>query len=271
MLQTFKQHWPEYVIEACLLGIFMISAAVFTILFEYPGLPTSEYIQDPTLRRIIIGLAMGGTCVALIYSPIGKRSGAHMNPAVTLAFYSLGKVSRADTAWYILFQFIGGFGGIALVGLVVWPYLSAPSVEFIATVPGPTGPWVACIAEFGIAYLMMSAVLFSSNRPSLSAWTGWISGMLVTSFVIFESPLSGFGMNPARTFGSALLGWIWTALWLYFIAPLAGMLLAAQVYRALGRPVKCAKLHHPGHKHCIFHCEYLQKLDHELHDRFKIP
>src|SRR5947199_287880 len=89
-------HWPEYLIEATCLGLFMLSVCVFGTLFEHPGSPIRQAIGDPLLRRIPMGLAMGLTAIALIYSPFGKRSGAHMNPAVTLTYARLGKITRLD-------------------------------------------------------------------------------------------------------------------------------------------------------------------------------
>jgi aquaporin Z len=79
----------------------------------------------------------------------------------------------------------------------------------------------------------------------------------VASYITLEAPLSGMSMNPARTFGSAFFGRNWTAIWIYFTAPLLGMLAAAQLYLARrGRQaVACAKLHHRNSKRCIF-CEY---------------
>jgi aquaporin Z len=86
-METFKSHLPEYSMEAALLGLFMVSAGVVTILFEYPNSPLHQAIASADVRRWLIGVAMGSTAIALVYSPWGKQSGAHMNPAVTLTFY----------------------------------------------------------------------------------------------------------------------------------------------------------------------------------------
>ena len=93
---VLADHWPEYLIEGAALGLFMISAGLFATLFEYPGSPVHQAIPDPTICRILIGVAMGVTAIGIIYSPWGQRSGAHMNPATTLTFWTLGKVKAHD-------------------------------------------------------------------------------------------------------------------------------------------------------------------------------
>jgi aquaporin Z len=105
-------HWREYLIEGWALGAFMVSAGVATTLIEYPGFWLHQAITDPDLRRTLIGVAMGLTAVALIYSPWGQRSGAHMNPAVTLTFLRLGKIARWDALFFIVAQCLGGILGV---------------------------------------------------------------------------------------------------------------------------------------------------------------
>ena len=104
----------------------------------------------------------------------------------------------------------------------------------------------------------MTVVLTVSNRPGLNRFTGLCAGALVASYIAFEAPLSGMSMNPARTMGSAVYAQVWTALWIYFAAPLLGMLAAAQVYVATQgiQRVLCAKLHHDNSQRCIFRCSY---------------
>jgi aquaporin Z len=102
----------------------------------------------------------------------------------------------------------------------------------------------------------MLTVLMVSNTRRLARYTGLFAGLLVATYISIEAPLSGMSMNPARTLGSALFAGDWTALWIYFIAPPTGMLLAAELYlRQRGpRAVFCAKLHHQNDRPCIF-CE----------------
>src|SRR5947209_462420 len=90
-IESLRAHWPEYVIEAGLLGAFMISACVFGALYEFPQSPVHRALHSSLLRRVLMGLSMGLMAVALTYSPWGKQSGAHYNPSVTLTFFRLGK------------------------------------------------------------------------------------------------------------------------------------------------------------------------------------
>ena len=243
--------------EAALLGLFMISACAVTVLLEHPASPVRRAVPEPFLRRLLIGLAMGTTAILLIYSPWGRRSGAHMNPAVTLTFTRLGKVAPRDGMAYGLAQFVGGGAGVWIAGTALGGLLAHPSVGYAATVPGQWGVPVAFLAEAGISCVLVLVVLSVSNHPRWSAYTGLCAGLLVATYITFEAPLSGMSMNPARTFASAVAAGNWTAVWVYFTAPPLGMLAAAQLYLARRGPqaVACAKLHHPPSTRCIF-CDY---------------
>jgi aquaporin Z len=255
---ALRRHWPEYLMEAAGLGLFMIAAAVATTVLEHPAFPAHGAIPDPLFRRILIGIAMGLTAAGIMYSPWGKQSGAHLNPAVTLTFLRLGKIEPADTVFYVAAQFIGGLAGVLAAATVIGVFLADPSVNYIVTTPGPSGTGAAFVAELAISFGLMLTVLFVSNTKSLAPMIGLFAGVLVATYISIEAPLSGMSMNPARTFASALPARLWTALWVYFTAPPLGMLLAAECYTRLRdrRRVYCAKLHHQNRKRCIFRCQY---------------
>jgi aquaporin Z len=257
-MDALRRHYPEYLIEAVGLGLFMISAAVFTTLLEHPGSPLHQAIALPLLRRFLIGVAMGWTVIAIVYSPWGQQSGAHLNPAFTFTFFRLGKIKPWDALFYILFQFFGGLIGLWIAGGILRGALAAPSVNYIITTPGTGGEAVAFLAEFLISFGLMLMVLFVSNSPRRGRYTGLFAGLLIAAYITVEAPLSGMSMNPARTMASALLAQNFTALWVYFCAPLVGMLLASEVYvQWKGRSaVRCAKLHHENNQRCIFRCSY---------------
>ncbi|WP_455243973.1 MIP/aquaporin family protein [Petrachloros mirabilis] len=262
-LESLRAHWPEYFMEAAGLGFFMISAAIATTALEYPHSPIHALIPDSTLRRIVIGICMGLTAVALIYSPWGKQSGAHLNPAVTLTFYRLGKIEGADAFFYIVAQSLGGLIGVVVSAVTVGMAIEHPSVNYVVTVPGTPGAMVAFVAEVIISFGLMLMVLLMSNHKSLATYTGLTAGCLVAIFISVESPLSGMSMNPARTFASAIPANLWTAFWIYLTAPPMGMLAAAEAYKRVKtlKHVYCAKLHHQNGKRCIFRCNYPELLD----------
>jgi MIP family channel proteins len=261
MVRALRAHWPEYLIEAAGLGLFMLVAGLVATLLEYPGSPVHRAIEDPLLRRVPMGLAMGLTAIAIVYSPWGKQSGAHINPAVTLCFYRLGRIEPWDAVFYVLFQVAGGAIGVLLALGLLGAAFSAPRVRYVATLPGPGGAATAFGAEALLSFTLMSVVLFSTNAARLHRYTGFFAGCLVAGFVVIAAPVSGMSINPARSFASALPGGLWTSFWIYVTAPLLGMLVAAQAYvwvRGPGR-VACAKLHHENDRRCIFRCGYRRR------------
>jgi aquaporin Z len=258
MFDALKKHWPEYLMEAIELGLFMFSACAFTILLFHPSSPIAQTLHDGVLRRLLMGTAMGLTAITIIFSPMGKRSGAHFNPAVTWTFFRLGKIAASDAAFYTLFQFAGGIAGVLLASLTLGRLVSHSSVNYAVTLPGPAGPTEAFVAEIIISFILMSVVLTVSNTKRLARWTGMFAGALVATYITIESPISGMSMNPARTLSSAVGAQVWMSLWIYFVAPPVGMLLAAEVYKRLNSEsaVACAKLHHHNNQRCIFRCNF---------------
>jgi aquaporin Z len=200
---------------------------------------------------------MGLTAIALIQSGWGKRSGAHMNPAVTLTFLRLGKVHPWDALFFVIAQVLGGLSGVLLVAAIAGHAFSDPPVSYAATLPGSSGPATAFAAEFVISAVLMLTVLSLSGLARLAPFTGLIVGCLVATYITFESPLSGMSMNPARSLASAAPGMLWRYLWIYLTAPVLGMLAGAQVFLMVAgaKHVLCAKLLHPLGVRCI-HCGY---------------
>ena len=257
-MKRLSPHWPEYAIEAMCLALFMISAAGMATLLQHPSSPLAGWSDTPVLQRVPMGVAMGLTSAALIYSPLGARSGAHMNPAVTLTFLRLQKIAPVDAAGYVIAQFVGGPVGIAIASGVFAGLPAHPAVNYVATVPGSAGPAVAFAAEITISFVLMLVVLRMSNTARFARFTGLGASLMVATYIIVEAPFSGMSMNPARTLGSNVFASMLSTLWIYFIAPTAGMLLAGEWYaRRHGHSrIRCAKLHHADSVRCIFHCGY---------------
>jgi glycerol uptake facilitator-like aquaporin len=181
MMSALKQHWPEYLIEGAGLGIFMVSACWFGALLEHPGSPARQGIPDPILRRALMGLAMGLTAIAIIYSPWGKQSGAHINPAVTLTFWRLGKVAGADAFFYIVAQFAGAVIGVSVSALIWRNALMHPSVNYVVTLPTNRRDF----------HQRRSAVFRDEHEPGAFLWIGGGGSNLEDSLGLFHRATAG--------------------------------------------------------------------------------
>jgi aquaporin Z len=256
--EALRRHWQLYVFEGLELAAFMISACIFTVLLFDPSLQAVHLFPSPAFRRLLMGIAMGITAILIIHSPAGKQSGAHFNPAITITYFRLGKIGWWDAISYVTFQFCGGIFGVGVSALVLGRRIAIPAVNYAVTVPGPSGPAAAFLAELFMAFVLMGVVLWTANNPLLALYTSYLVGVLIALYILFFAPVSGFSINPARTVGSAVFANVWTAWWLYFAAPLLGMLTAAEIYRfAFGADrILCAKLHPDAKYPCPFICQY---------------
>ncbi len=236
-------------------GFNLFSACAVATLLWHPASPVQRYLPSDAVRRMLMGLAMGATIMAIVVSPWGKQSGAHFNPAVTFTFYRLKKVALWDTVFYCAGQFFGAVAGVAFASLVLHGAPADKTVHYAATMPGIYGDTIAFVAELVISFILMSAILFTSNYETLSRYTHYFAAILVAAYIAFESPISGTSTNPARTFGPAFYAGYWHTLWIYFVAPPLGMLAAAEVFLLVrqGKGPVCAKLHHHNDKRCIFY------------------
>src|SRR3989454_3688769 len=191
MTNALSRHWPEYMIEAAGLGLFMASAGLLGVLLYHPASPAVDAIADPIGRRVFMALAMGLTAIALIYSPWGQRSGGHFNPAVTLTFFRLGKVAGWDAVFYAMAQIGGGLSGILAVAALTGGRVAHPAVSYVATVPGAWGIGVAFAAEVLISFVLMAGVLTRSDTARLPPLSRISAG----------GPRPAGGIPPAAPFG----------------------------------------------------------------------
>jgi aquaporin Z len=201
-----------------------------------------------------MGLATGTTLIAIVMSPWGKQSGGHLNPAIALAFYRLGKLELSDMLFYCAGQFLGALTGVAVGAYVLGGALGDAAVHYAVTAPGAYGDAVAFVAEVIISFALMSTI--RSARISLDTHLT----LPVLWLLLYTVRIASIGSsaNPARTFGPAMFASYWHALWIYFTAPSFGMLAAAEAFLILRGGVGpfCAKLHHATHKRCIFRHGY---------------
>ena len=255
---TLRRHWPEYAVEALFLALFVAAAGLVSGWLESPS-GAGAAASDLPLRRLLTGAAMGLAIMAMIYSPWGRRSGTHLNPAITLAYLRLGKIGHRDVLFYMLAQVAGAMAAVTLLRTAM-PGLPASTTlpSLLSTSIGPTNAWTAFATELILSATAMLLILFTSNHARWFRWTGVVYGVLVAMVVACAAPLSGFGMNPAQLLAVDASGGVAAATWLNLLAPLLGMQLAVDAYRLFtGRSqVLCAKLAHNTHGRCIFRCQH---------------
>lgn len=212
------------------------------------GSPVAALLPDPAARRAVTGFLFGGVGALVALSPVGKVSGAHLNPVVTLVFWLEGRLAGAVALGYLVAQLAGGVLGA--LPLRLWGRMGA-SVAFGATVPGPAGPWVALAGEAGATFCLVAGLLLFLGHPRLRRFTPWLFPLLYAVLVWAEAPLSGTSTNPARTLGPGLVSGDLGGLWAYLAGPLAGALLALRLRRAVpwarALEVRVAKVFHFQH------------------------
>jgi aquaporin Z len=246
-----REYLAEYVGTALLLLVGLSAVCADFAVHS----PVVSALPDANVRRLLTAIIFAGTVTTIVYSPLGRRSGGHLNPAVTLAFWLQGKLTSRSAILYAAAQIAGALTGAALV-LAIWGGW-ATNVHLGATVPHDGGPFAALAAETAMTFLLVSLILNFADRPHLMVFTGAAVGTLVAFFVFVEAPVSGASLNPARTLGPAIVGSTFTYLWVYLVGPPSGALSAAVLYRHRRSTVACAKLYHTDTVVCRFiDCQY---------------
>jgi aquaporin Z len=251
--------------ESAELGALMLSVCICGTLIYGDESPFKPFALSGITKSLLMGTAVAVTTFLIIRSPFGRRSGAHLNPSVTLAFFWLGRVHRWDAVYYIMAHFAGATAGVLAARQILGLRLAAPSVLYMVTVPGTHGSAMTFAAEFLLSALLMVMVLYSSNHRLLFRFTPALVAVLTILFFVLSPSKSGFSINPARTFSSALLAWVWQGVWIYFSAPCLGTLSAAAIYiKTVGlNRVYCAKVFHDMRSVCPFRCQF----EHVYEDR----
>lgn len=231
--RAFLHNYRLYFMEAFGLAVFMCSACFFAGQLWHPGAYLNTLFPTEINRNICMGLAMGATALFIFYSPLTAPSGSHINPAVSLVQLYLGNLSKLNFAFYVIFQFTGGTLAVYLMSFLMNHTLTDAPVYYVVTIPGKgITEWKAALYETVIGFIMITMVLNLSNS-SFKRYTRIIAACLVCAYVILAGPVSGFGMNPARSFASAFPSGIYTGFWIYLICPIAGMMAAAVLYKKL--------------------------------------
>jgi aquaporin Z len=248
-----KLNWSEYACEMAG-SAFNIFVGLSAVVFDFGrGLWMERWIPDGSVRLLLTGLIYAGSGSLFAVSPLGRLSGAHINPSVSLAFWACGKMHLHDLGGYIVGQIAGSILGAVLLTTVWGKY--AASVNDGMTLPGAGYPlWFVFSAELGMTCLLVVAIFVFVSSHRLMSWTPFMTWLLVAGMVWLGAPISGTSLNPARSFGPALVRWFWQNQWLYWIAPSLGALLAVGLFHLIAaeRKVLTAKLFHVADYTCIF-------------------
>jgi aquaporin Z len=219
------------------------------------GSPVQRWVPDPGLRRCITGFLFGCTGGLIALSPVGRRSGAHINPVVTLSFLLMGKMRRTHALAYVAAQLAGAVAGA--MPLLAWGALGR-SVDYGATVPGSEfGVGAALLGEIVTTFALIVGLFTFLRHARLRRWTPALFPLLYAAMVFLEAPVSGTSTNPARSLGPAVVSGTWDSWWVYWLGPVAGALAGVAVFRFTWlrhMEIAVAKLYHFDHDpHGIFH------------------
>jgi aquaporin NIP len=206
--------------------------AVFALVFAGCGAIVADEVYGGALGVVGVALVFGLVIMAMVYAT-GHLSGAHINPAVTVAFTVTRHFPAREAIAYVAAQLAGATAG-ALALLAVWP--SAPA-DLGATVPS-VGDGSALVYELVLtAILMFVIVAVATDTRAVGAAAAIAIGGAIGLDALFGGPVTGASMNPARSFGPALASGEWSDLWIYFIGPLLGASLGAIAYELVRGPV----------------------------------
>ena len=253
-LTQWSSHCPEYSAE--LIGTaFNLFVGFSIITFDFgKGLPMEHLVPNASVRLLINGLIFAGSGSLFAISPLGKLSGAHLNPCLSLAFWVQGKMHKQDFVGYIIAQFLGAIVGTWLA-VIVWGRYAA-SVNNGVTLPGAGyALWYVFLAEVVMTCLLVLSIFIFLSSHRLMLWTPIMTWLLVATMVWQGAPISGTSLNTARSIGPALITPIWQQQWLYCIAPPLGALLAVGVFQLITmgkRELLTGKLCHNPNYRCIF-------------------
>src|SRR5688572_6380190 len=240
--EAWEVPWRLLVYEMIGTALLLLGGLSFVIFMFGTGSPMEQWIPSVVVRRIITSFLFGCVGAAIALSIVGKISGAHINPAVTFAFWMMKKMDGKTAASYVLAQLIGAFlGSLPLLLWGAW----GRSIDFGATVPGKGYSLEAVMmgeaaTTFGLVTALFVFLAFRRLRP----FTPFMVPFLYAVMVPLEADISGTSTNPARTFGPSIISGCWDGWWIYWLGPLIGAVTAIVVCGRLVRRVEVAKLYY---------------------------
>lgn len=234
--------WQVFVSELVGTALLVLVGLSVVILTFGDGSPMTALVPAEGGRRLITGFLFGTTGALIALSPVGKQSGAHINPVVTLAFQLMGKIDLRTTFGYVVAQLVGAVLGS--LPLLAWG-ARGRSVAFGATLPGDGyAIGTVLLGEVATTFAMVTLLCVFLGFHRIRPLTPAMFPFLYAIMVYAESPISGTSTNPARTLGPALVSGQWEGWWIYWVGPLLGSIAACLACSALAKRITVAKLYH---------------------------
>ena len=227
-----RSAWSLYAAELLGTALLLVGGLSAVIVVVSPASPVAALALPGWVARGIAGALFGLTGSLVTVSALGRHSGAHLNPAMTLAFLIEGKISASHAAWYVVSQFVGAVAGAGAV--LAWGPWGRP-LRYGATTPaqGMT-PWLAVALEALCTVVLVGTVFAFLGRPRLRRLTPWTMSPMYALMVALEAPWTGTSTNPARSLGPALVTGTWHGFWIYLLGPALGAAAGVSLARALG-------------------------------------
>ena len=246
-------HWREWLAELAGTAVLIIGGLGAVTLDFGSRSPVVPLLPSHSARLLLTGALFAGMGSLVAISPLGRVSGAHLNPTVSLAFWLSGKMHRHDIAAYVVAQCTGAWVG-AMVLWLSWPDFA--TVGYGVTRPGLSMmPVEALVIEVGMTALLIGTILTFVSSMRTARWTPLAAWVVVTLLVWQGAPLTGTSLNPARSLGPALVAWNFGDLWLYVIGPIGGSVVATLlvVGGARLRPATAKLFHDPRYGSIFMH------------------
>ncbi len=249
--REFLSHSPEYAAEfaGTAFLVFCVVAAV-AVMFA-PASPVLHFIPSARLRLFVTGSMLGGAGSLVAVTPLGRISGAHLNPAISLGFFAEGKMQLQDLFGYVIAQLAGGVIG-AWAGAAAANGFGEAVHEALNVPARGLSNWGATGAEIVGTFCLAFIIFEMLSSRKWMRWTPLVVVGVASVIVGIDGNFSGASLNPARSFGPACIEHQWSSFWVYVIGPSMGGLLAGILHRFMPRPARTGKLFHDRHYRSIF-------------------
>jgi aquaporin Z len=223
-------------------GVLLMVGLSLVIFMFGSGSPMADLIPNVKIRQVITGFLFGSTGASIALSRIGRESGAHINPAVTMVFWLFKKIEGRLAITYVLAQMTGAV--IGCLPLLIWGSMGR-SIDFGVTIPGEGySLTTVLLGEIITTFIMVSLLVIFIGFRSIRQFTPFMFPFLYCIMVPLEAAISGTSTNPARSFGPAVISGQWDGFWIYIIGPVAGAFLASLACSLLAKRVTIAKLYY---------------------------